>query len=474
MPVATDLPRIIQGGMGVAVSNWVLARAVSQRGQLGVVSGTALDLVIARRLQDGDEGGHVRRALEHFPIPAMAERVLTRYFIEGGRDPQTPYAPIPRMAVKQSVALQELGIVGAFVETWLAKEGHDGVVGINLLEKIQMATPTAAYGAMLAGVDAVLMGAGVPRELPRLLNTLAAGEAVQFPVDVDAAGDRQFFIELDMRALTGGVLPPVTRPIFLAIVSAHVLAGYLVRDPEIRPDGFIVEGSVAGGHNAPPRKPQVDERGDIVFGPRDEPDLEKVAALGLPFWIAGAAGTPSQLQAALDAGAHGVQVGTVFALSQDSGLTEPIRADLLSRLRAGTLEVRTSALASPTGFPFKVAQIDGTIGNGETYSKRPRLCDLGYLRTPFVKEDGALGYRCAAEPEHMYVKKGGDASAAVNRACLCNGLAATHGLGQHRADGYDEAPLVTLGSDLTGARMLLERYPNGWTAAEVVDWLLGG
>lgn len=473
MPTATDLPRIIQGGMGVAISNWVLARAVSQRGQLGVVSGTALDLVIARRLQDGDVGGHVRRALEHFPIPAMAERVLKRYYIEGGRDPQTPYAPIPRMAVKQSAALQELGIVGAFVETWLAKEGHDGVVGINLLEKIQMATPTAAYGAMLAGVDAVLMGAGVPRELPRLLNTLAAGEVVNFPVDVDARGDREFFIEMDMSALTDGVLPPVRRPIFLAIVSAHVLAGYLVRDPEIRPDGFIVEGSVAGGHNAPPRKPEIDERGDIVFGPRDEPDLEKIAALGLPFWIAGAAGTPDQLKAALAAGAHGVQVGTVFALCQDSGLTAPIRADLLSRLRAGTLEVRTSALASPTGFPFKVAQIEGTIGNGETYSKRPRLCDLGYLRTPFVKEDGALGYRCAAEPEHMYVKKGGDPDAAVNRACLCNGLAASHGVGQHRADGYDEAPLVTLGSDLTGARMLLERYPEGWTAVEVVDWLLG-
>lgn len=153
-------------------------------------------------------------------------------------------------------------------------------------------------------------------------------------------------------------------------------------------------------------------------------------------------------------------------------MTAPIRAELLDRLRAGTLEVRTSALASPTGFPFKVAQIEGTIGSGETYGKRPRLCDLGYLRTPFVKEDGALGYRCAAEPEHMYIKKGGEADVAVNRACLCNGLAATHGLGQHRADGYDEAPLVTLGSDLTGARMLLEMYPQGWSAVEVVDWLL--
>jgi NAD(P)H-dependent flavin oxidoreductase YrpB (nitropropane dioxygenase family) len=42
------LPVIIQGGMGVAVSSWRLARAVARTGQLGVVSGTALEIVIAR------------------------------------------------------------------------------------------------------------------------------------------------------------------------------------------------------------------------------------------------------------------------------------------------------------------------------------------------------------------------------------------------------------------------------------------
>src|ERR1035438_2378718 len=59
-------PVVIQGGMGVAVSSWQLARTVSQVGQLGVVSGTALDVVIARRLQDGDVDGDTRRALEAF------------------------------------------------------------------------------------------------------------------------------------------------------------------------------------------------------------------------------------------------------------------------------------------------------------------------------------------------------------------------------------------------------------------------
>jgi len=65
-------PTIIQGGMGAGVSDWRLANAVSRQGQLGVVSGTALEQIMARRLQDGDPGGHIRRALEQFPFPAMA------------------------------------------------------------------------------------------------------------------------------------------------------------------------------------------------------------------------------------------------------------------------------------------------------------------------------------------------------------------------------------------------------------------
>ena len=49
--------------MGAGVSDWRLARAVSQTGQLGVVSGTALAAILARRLQIGRTS--VRRILAH-------------------------------------------------------------------------------------------------------------------------------------------------------------------------------------------------------------------------------------------------------------------------------------------------------------------------------------------------------------------------------------------------------------------------
>jgi len=458
--------------MGVAVSSWRLAQAVSRTGQLGVVSGTALDVVIARRLQDGDVDGAVRRALAHFPVPAMAQRIRQRYFLEGGRAPGQPYPPVPKLALRPSTAFLELSVVAYFAEVWLAKEGHDGVVGINFLEKVQMATPSAAYGAMLAGVDYVLMGAGIPSEIPRLLDRFALHEPGSLNLHVDGS-TTEYTVRLDPVELTGGGLAPLHRPKFLAIVSAHVLAAYLAREDATRPDGFVIEGPRAGGHNAPPRGRLVlDDDGQPVFGPRDDADLAKVAAVGLPFWLAGGYTTAAQVRDALAEGAAGVQVGTLFALSDDSGLNVDLRQEMLTQLGAGQLEVRTDPLASPTGFPFKVASLSGTMSQADTYAERPRLCDLSYLRIPYEREPGVIGYRCPAEPVHMYVRKGGAVEDTVGRKCLCNGLMATVGFGQTRRDGYEEPPIVTLGADLVGVAKMLSEHPAGWSAVQAVEHLL--
>ncbi len=108
------MPPIIQGGMGVGVSGWRLARAVAQRGQLGVVSGTALDLLLTRQLQLGDLGGHLRRALEAFPYPEIAGRILERYFIPGGKAAEAPFKAQPMISHEPSRSTRELGIVVEF------------------------------------------------------------------------------------------------------------------------------------------------------------------------------------------------------------------------------------------------------------------------------------------------------------------------------------------------------------------------
>jgi hypothetical protein len=72
----------------------------------------------------------------------------------------------------------------------------------------------------------------------------------------------------------------------------------------------------------------------------------------------------------------------------------------------------------------------------------------------------------------MYIKKGGTLEDTEGRMCLCNGLTVTIGIGQTRADGYSEAPLMTLGSDLGGALQLTKLYPQGWTAVQAIDYML--
>ena len=169
---------IIQGGMGVGVSGWELAKAVSLTGQLGVVSGTALDQILARKLQLGDPGGHLRRAMTFFPDSEMVRRIQDAFYLPTGKSEHGPFKATPMFTLDMSNLLKELTVVATFCEIFLAKEGHDKPVGINLLEKIQLPNVFAIYGAMLANVDYVFMGAGIPKEIPGIIDRFAKHQDV--------------------------------------------------------------------------------------------------------------------------------------------------------------------------------------------------------------------------------------------------------------------------------------------------------
>jgi len=457
--------------MGVAVSNWRLARAVARTGQLGVVSGTALDTVMVRRLQDGDEGGHVRRAIEHFPIPDIGAEVIRRYFLQGGRDPDAPYKLLPMYKHVVTAARQRVTMLANFVEVWLAREGHQGPVGINLLTKVQMPTLPSLYGAMLAGADFVIMGAGIPREIPGALDALAEHRPAQLRLEVEGAARDEISLltydPADHWVQTPSA--PLQRPRFLAVVSATSLATTLARKSTGRVDGFVVEGPTAGGHNAPPRgELQLNAQGEPVYGDRDVVDLAKLRELGLPFWLAGGFGSPARLRVALEHGATGVQVGTLFALCEESGLAPDLRRAVLDAARAGTLSVLTDPRASPTGYPFKIVEIPD---DALLHQARARHCDLGYLRVAARGDDGRLVYRCPAEPVEDYVRKGGRLEDAAGRRCLCNGLMATVGLAQPRGASR-EPPVVTSGDDLRSLGAVVADWRE-LNAARAVEYLLG-
>ncbi|MBM4001433.1 MAG: nitronate monooxygenase [Planctomycetes bacterium] len=470
-------PLIIQGGMGAAVSAWPLANAVARLGQMGVVSGTALDLVLCRRLQLGDPSGHLRRAMDMFPYPRMIDPILTRYFIPGGKPVDRPFIACPTPSINPPQRHLELLVVANFVEVYLAKEGHDGLVGVNFLEKIQTPTLPSLFGAMLAGVDYILMGAGIPRAIPGILDKLSDGEPVELPIEVDRSGghvDAHYASRFDPIRFTNGEVPWLNRPKFLAIISSATLAQVLARKASGRVDGFVVEGPTAGGHNAPPRGPiQLNDHGEPIYGDRDVPDLRAIQALGLPFWLAGSYGSPDRLTEALERGAAGIQVGTAFAFCNESGLRADIRKRVLAMARTARLDVRTDPRASPTGFPFKVLQLSESISESGVYASRDRVCDLGYLRHAFERPDGSVGWRCPSEEIDAYVRKDGSEADTVGRKCVCNGLLANVGLAQIRDDGYVEPPLVTSGDEILSiVDFLPSRDADSYSASDVVTRLL--
>ncbi|OFV99103.1 MAG: 2-nitropropane dioxygenase [Acidobacteria bacterium RIFCSPLOWO2_12_FULL_54_10] len=469
-------PMIIQGGMGAGVSSWRLARAVSQLGQLGVVSGTALDAILARRLQDGDPGGHMRRGLDNFPFPKMAERIWQAYYIPGGKPKLASYKTLPMHTVIGLRELRELSIVANFVEVFLAREGHGNPVGINYLEKIQLPLLPCVYGAMLAGVDYVLVGAGVPLKIPGVLDQFTSHESAMYPLDLaDAQEGGKGTISFAPRDYMECDLPPLRRPKFLAIIASNTLATTLVKKANGCVDGFIVEGSTAGGHNAPPRgKLQLSPSGEPVYGERDIVDLTKLLALNLPFWLAGGYASPEKLREALAAGAAGIQVGTAFAFCAESSLCDDYKHALLNLAVSGQARVITDPIASPTNFPFKVALLEGTLSDPDVYSARPRICDLGFLREAYRTADGSIDFRCPAEPVSIYVSKGGKLEDTQGRKCLCNALVANIGLPQVRNGKHIEKGLVTSGDGLAEISRFLPANASAYCAADVLSHLLNG
>ncbi len=473
-------PRLIQGGMGIAVSNWKLAKTVSELGQLGVVSGTAINSVLVRRLQDGDSTGDSRRAMAAFPAQEIVQNILGQYFIEGGKPKDQPYKRAPLYNLKSSLALLQLTMVASFVEVFLAKENHSGKIGINLLEKVVLPNLACLYGAMLADVDYVIMGAGIPREIPGALDLFSENKeaSLKVPVTGSTAEDNYITSFNPTEILGETFLKKLKRPYFFPIVSSSTLALNLKKKSNGRVDGFIVEGPLAGGHNAPPRGPmKLSEIGEPIYGERDQVDLAEMKNLELPFWMAGHYATPEKIKEVQAAGAHGVQVGTLFAFCDESGFDQKLKHKVITQIQTGEAPVNgwvfTDPVSSPTGFPFKAVRLQDTVSEESIYQNRMRICDLGYLRHAYKTPEGKVSQRCPAEPIADYLKKGGAQEDTVGRKCLCNALMADIGMAQKQSDQTFEKPLITAGDDLNNLVRILSscKTKSSYSAAEVVKYL---
>lgn len=469
-------PKIIQGGMGAGVSNWRLARAVAKEGQLGVVSSVGLEYVFASVLQTGDPDGVMLDAIRTFPNKELAERVINRYYAHKDgvsfRDKDFKWE---LATIDMSIEKQEIIVLANYCEVYLAKVGHNNPIGINLLTKVHLNSLPSLLGAMIAGVDYVIMGAGIPRDIPDVLQGLSTMDITRYQIPVDGAnnGEEQY-MTIDPKHFHP-TATELKKPYFLPIVSSNILAHTMIKRTKGQVDGLIIELPVAGGHNAPPRNGMfpLDDNQEPVYGEKDEVNISKIKELGVPFWLAGCFGFPENVQSAIKQGANGVQVGTLFAFCDESGFFAEVKNQVRKMIQTqkDKLKVYTDPYASPTGFPFKVLQVPGTLSDEEVYNKRKRVCNLGYLRSAYKKADGTIGYRCAAEPVSSYVAKGGDPKDTEHRQCLCNALSAGCGVRTKLEDGTIEKPIITSGNGIE----LVARFLNGklnYSAKEVIDYLL--
>lgn len=459
-------PLIRCGGMGVNISDWRLAKIISCYSDdcVGTISGIAADRILDESLRNRDP--HFYRALQHFPFPAVTEKIFKRYNIADYDERQLAAKHVPMFSLNPSQELIDLTVCGTFAMVWLAKEGHTNPVSINFLEKIQIPLIYSFVGAMLAGVDCITMGAGIPIHVAGILDAIAMGKPAIYPIDIVGREKEPYLLEFDPQKHFGAALPELRRPDFLPIVSSNFLASYLKKKSIGKIFGFVIEHPCAGGHNAPPRDKSNED--NFVYGPRDEVDFKNIAELELPFWIGGGMASPQALEDALALGAQGIQVGTLFALCEDSGM----RADLRDELRrlAYIQELRVlnpKPSLSPTSFPFKVPDLPGTLAEDDVFNARPKICNKGYLGCWYLADNGAIKHRCPAENEIAYRAKGGKLEDAVGRRCLCNGLLSTAGI-----DQLYEPPITTLGDDTSSLRFLMQNEYDTYTAYAVIDYLL--
>jgi NAD(P)H-dependent flavin oxidoreductase YrpB (nitropropane dioxygenase family) len=337
----------------------------------------------------------------------IGQKIIDRYFIAGGKAPDARFKSAPMQILHAQsgvppatgvagdpshVPLQldaetiELLIATGFAEVWLAKEGHSGNIFINFLNKIEVPLMFVMYGAMLAGVDGVVVGAGNPDGLAARCSHLANHQAVtkNLAMLYQEAGEA-FTITFDPQQVAAGAFTktPLKRPAFLAIVALEGLVQALAASASEAPDGFIIEHHTAGGHNANPVGPlHLDATGQPIYSRLDDPDLAAIRNVGLPFWMAGGYGSHAQLLAAQAAGATGVQTGSVFALAEESGMGPDFRSAIFKQLRQGTDDAALvhTTMFSPTGFSFKVVQLQHTLADQDVYASRRRICDIGLLQ----------------------------------------------------------------------------------------------
>jgi len=325
---------IIQGGMGVGVSLHPLAKAVAQEGGLGIISSASLNRIVSKRTQ----------------------KKVTVY--------EAAYEEVSRAKV------------------------DGGFTGINIMMALVHDFSDSVKGALDAGADVIISGAGLPLNLP----------AIQKPNDT-------------------ALIPIVSSARALDIICKKwERLGY-------RPDAVVLEGPLAGGHLGF----QIDQV--ELPSNRLEALLPPVKDMAMkygdfPLIVAGGIYTHEDIVMFMKLGADGVQMGTRFLATEESSATAEYKQAVINATQDDIVVAHRPG--SPCGLPFRVIK-QSPMYCSSLKRLRPPLCDKGHV---LLKDAQGKFTVCPAKDsnEHFF--------------CICNGLLSSAGYNPDQ-----EEALYTVGTN---------------------------
>lgn len=223
--------------------------------------------------------------------------------------------------------------------------GGKGIVGMNIMVALINTYEDSTLGAMDGGVDAIISGAGLPMALPEI--------ALSHPRKDEVA-----------------LIPIVSSGRALEVICKRwSRTGRL-------PDAVVVEGPLAGGHIAWRKPEEAEDPANRLENLLKE--VFEVAAKwgGMPVIAAGGVYTKEDIQAYLDMGCAGVQMGTRFLATRESGAGDEYKK-MLVECKEEDIELANRP-GSPCGMLFRVIKQSPFYQEALRRDRAPK-CDKGYL-----------------------------------------------------------------------------------------------
>jgi len=284
---------IIQGGMGIGISLSGLASAVANQGGVGVISTAGI---------------------------GMAEK-----------DYQSNYLEANIRALRKEIRK--------------AREMTKGILGVNIMVAMSNFEDMVRT-AVEEGIDVIFAGAGLPLNLPQLLNN--AGHTMIVPI------------------VSSGR-------------AARIIARRWADRYNYTPDAIVVEGPMAGGHLGFSEEQIEDSEyalenlvTDVI---REMNIFEDSGSKPIPVIAAGGIYTGEDIHRFMKLGASGVQMATRFVTTDECDAS-----DAFKNVYINAQQKDIGIIKSPVGLPGR-AIINTFIEDIKSGAKKPFTCPFHCIRT---------------------------------------------------------------------------------------------